>query len=113
MSMSVSEMRQQVAEVTTQIEGLRVQSIETTLSLRRQIHTLNEMLILIQIATGSKEIDGAIRKVQEFMMVLMRLRMLLIVIQELEAGTIGGPMGIAYGVANLIGLGISFNTLGQ
>jgi hypothetical protein len=111
--MSVTEMKQQVAEVTAQVEGLRNQTEETNLSLRRQIHTLNEMMMLIQIFTGNKELDAAMRKVQQFIMVLMRLRMLLFAISEIQAGTIGGPIGIAYGIANLIGFGMSINTLGQ
>jgi hypothetical protein len=111
--MSVTEMKAQIAEVTMQVEGLRNQSEATNLSLRRQIHTLNEMMMLIQVLTGNKELDAAIRKVQQFIMVLMRLRMLLFAISEIQSGAIGGPLGIAYGIANIIGLGVSLNTLGQ
>jgi hypothetical protein len=109
---SVTEMRQEITAVTRDVDNLKVKSTEASLSLRQQIHTLNEMLMLIEITAGDKNIDRAIQKVQQFMMVLMRLRMLLFAIQEAEAGTLG-PLGWLYAGANAVGFGISLNTLGQ
>jgi len=83
------------------------------LSLRQQFRTLNMMGIVLEQMTGNKNVDVAVRKFSQLLMVLMRLRMLLFVISELEAGTLGGPWGLAYAAANAIGFGMSLNTLGQ
>lgn len=83
------------------------------LSIRQQLHTLNLMGMLLEQMTGDKNVDRAVQKFNQLMMMLMRLRTLLFVISELEAGTLGGPWGIAYGVANIVAFGVSLNTLGQ
>jgi hypothetical protein len=82
------------------------------LSLRQQVHSLNVMMILVEQMTGDKNIDKAMQKVQQFIMVLMRLRMLLFAIEEVAAGGLG-PAGWIYAAANAAGFGISLATLGQ
>jgi hypothetical protein len=84
------------------------------LSLRSQLRILNVMSTLISdMSGGNKDINYLQSKINQTSMAFMRLYMLAITIQELQAGIIGGPLGIAYGVANLIGFGIALNTLGQ
>lgn len=94
---SVTEMKAQIAEITQQVDTLETKS----LTLRQEVRTINEMLFLIQMATGNKSIDAGIQKCQQLLMILMRVRMTLLVVQELEAGTLG-PIGWLYAGANAL-----------
>jgi hypothetical protein len=83
------------------------------LSMRQQIRTLNMMGMILEQMTGDKNVNKAVQKFSQLMMVLMRLRMLLFVVSELEAGVLGGPWGWMYAIANAVGFGVSLQTLGQ
>jgi hypothetical protein len=110
--MSVPEMRQEITEVTKQIEDLKTTSETASLSMRQQVHTLNEIMIATEKLTGNKNIEAGTRKVQEFIQVLLRLRMVIMALQEAEMGTLG-PFGWAYAGANAIGLGIAISNTTQ
>jgi hypothetical protein len=70
--------------------------VETGLNLRQEIRTLNIMMMITQKFTGSQELDGAIKKIRQFIMILMRLRMTMLAV---EAAT--GPWGWLYAGANI------------
>jgi hypothetical protein len=109
---TVTQLKQEIAAATKEVDELEQKSNRASLTLRQQVHILNEMMMLIELTSGDKNIDGAIQKIQQLMMVLMRLRMLLFAIQEAEAGLFG-PLGWLYAGANAIGFGISLSHLGQ
>ena len=71
------------------------------LTLRQQVRTLNMMMYIVEQMTGSKDLNKGIRLGQQFIMVLMRIRMTLLVVQSLEAGTLG-PIGWLYAGANAL-----------
>jgi hypothetical protein len=108
MPLTVTEARQLVDELTGRVERLKVESKEADLSLRQQIRTLDAMLMLIQISTGDKNIDKAMQKIQQFMALLMRLRMLMLAVEAAE-----GPWGWAYAGANALTFGISLTDFGM
>jgi hypothetical protein len=99
-----------VAKINSEIGDSGTRDI----SLRSQLRIVNVMSTAISDMTGgNKNINYLQTKISEVSMSMMRLYMLMTAIYEIQAGVIGGPWGIAYGVANLIGFGISLNTLGQ
>ena len=80
---------------------------EGTMSLRKQVHILNAMTMLLQQMTGDKNVNAAIQKIQQLVMLLMRARMLLFAVTEAEAGALG-PFGWLYAGANAVIFATSF-----
>lgn len=88
-------------------ETPKVQAHE--LSLQKQVRTLNIMMMVVENMTGDKNIDALINKVQQFIMLLMRLRMVMLAVEAAS-----GPWGWVYAGANIAAFGVtSLNTLGQ
>jgi hypothetical protein len=109
---SVTEVKSQLDEVTSKISGLEEKSGRAELSLRQEIHTLTIMLSAVELATGNKNVDAAVQKMHQLIQVAMRVRMLLLAVQELEAGTLG-PFGWLYAGAIGVSTLISASQLGQ
>ena len=109
---TVPEMRQEISGLTQQVNTLEESSGKASLSLRQEIHTLNEIMLATEILTGDKNLSAIVTKVHQFIMVLLRARMLLFAIQEAEAGVLG-PLGWLYAGANAIGFGVAMSNLGQ
>ena len=78
------------------------------ISLQKQMRTLNLLTLEFRVLTGDPTIDGATQKIQNFMRILMRLRMLLYAVQAAS-----GPWGWLYAGANAVAVGISITNLGQ
>lgn len=82
---------------------------ETEISLKQQVKIIDTTLMALQTATGNKTIDGGLQKVQQLIMLFMRLRMVM-----LAMSAASGPWGLAYAAANIGAFSImSLNTLGQ
>ena len=123
--MSLAETQQILAdlqEIMALLNGVEVKStkvVENTpqiqasgLSLRQNIRTLNEMLLLVQVATGNKNIDRAIQKTNQLTMILYRAYILANLVASAEFATMG-PLGWAYAGAHIASIGLSINMLGQ
>lgn len=85
---------------------------DAELSLRQQVRTIDIMLMTLSAATGDKTIDGATRKIQQFIMLLMRARMLMLAL-GMAMNPASGFGGLAYFGANMLSIGMTVNTLGQ
>lgn len=86
-------------------------------SLRKEIHTVMVYLTAIERFSGSDNISDVINKLQQAAAVAVRLQMLLISIQTINAAIAVGqavtPWGWAALGANAVGVGISLGSLGQ
>lgn len=86
-------------------------------SLRKEIHTVMIYLTAIQRFSGSDNVSDVINKLQEAAAAALRLQMLLMSIQTINAALALGqavtPWGWAALGANAIGFGVSLSSLGQ
>ena len=81
-------------------------------SLRKDFRALNMYMIAIQQFTGSDTLSQIGNKIQQTTASVMRLYMLMNALSIAMAGTMG-PLGWVYAGANVIGFGMSLQTLGQ
>jgi hypothetical protein len=77
-----------------------------TLSLQKQVRTLNMMMILVTQMTGDKNVDKAIQKIQQLTMSFMHLRMAMLAFQMAS-----GPVGWAYAGVTGMATAISFGSI--
>ena len=104
------ELNEQLQEIMAQSKELETEApkiAEAQTSLRQGTRELDEYMFALDRMTGNKNIEKATRKIQEFMMILLRLKRMLDLISVAEAAdTMGLSLIIKMG-ANIAGLGIS------
>jgi len=88
---SVTELKNELNTITSQINTLSEKSDKTTLSLREEVRTLNMATMMLQRSFGNENVDVVMNKLQSLIALAMRTRMAL---YALEAAS--GPWGWLY-----------------
>ena len=99
---------QGIDNLSTKIQADTPKIQESDVSLRRQVKTLNLMMADFQYFTGNDTLDAGVDKMQQMLMIGMRLYLLFDAINMAA-----GPWGWAYAVANGVAVGISISNIGQ
>lgn len=83
----------------------------SSMSLRRELHVLNMYTTAIERWSGNGTLTEILNEIQTAEAAALRFYMLMMAINALSTGIT--PFGLAYAGAQLIGFGITLQTLGQ
>ncbi len=102
----LADIELRIDKITGDTKGGGGDSSSRTLSLQKQVRTLNMMVILVSQMTGDKNIDKSIQKIQQLTMSFMHLRMAILAFQMAS-----GPVGWAYAGVTGMATAISFGNI--
>ena len=79
------------------------------LSLRKEVHTMNMLMMTFQQFTGGDAtVNAVINEVQKIMMLMMRLKLIILALESAS-----GPWGWLYAGANIAAFGVALGNMGQ
>jgi hypothetical protein len=99
---SVTELKQEIDSLQSKIDSVKFSSEDTQLSLRQQTRMINEITMILERMTGSTDIAKAKQGISELIMVLMRLRMAILAVEEAA-----GPIGWLHAAINIGAFGLT------
>ena len=107
----LQEIQQVLNGINVTTEKVTAQTPKLTeheMSLRKEIRTLNLLMMTFERFAGDDRLSGIINKIQQVMQVVMRLRLTI-----LALAAASGPWGWLYAGANVLATGIAIGNLGQ